>query len=119
MYKKHETGKWGEDIACQYLISDNYTIVERNFDCKQGEIDIVAWDKSKKELVFIEVKTRTNYHYGSPADAVNNYKQKHIYWAAQYYIYMHNIKDLFLRFDVIEVYVKSKRFSINHIKQIF
>ncbi len=119
MYKKHEIGKWGESIVCQYLESENYDIVERNFDCKQGEIDIVAFDKNKKELVFIEVKTRTNYNYGSPAEAVNLPKQKHIYMAAKYYIYLNKIKDVFFRFDVIEVYTKNNMCRINHIKQVF
>ncbi len=119
MYERHETGKWGEDRACQYLEKRNYEIVERNFLCKQGEIDIVAYDNNKKELVFIEVKTRKNYIYGSPADSVNKIKQKHIYWAAKFYIYLHDIKCINLRFDVIEIYIKKKSYTINHIKQIF
>ena len=119
MYQRHETGKWGEEKACEYLTSLNYNIVDRNFECTQGEIDIVAFDNEKKELVFIEVKTRTNYNYGSPIDAVNLPKQKHIYWAAQYYVYLHKIKNTFLRFDVIEVYAKGEHVKINHIKQIF
>lgn len=109
----------GEEKACEYLIQKKYDIVDRNFDCSQGEIDIVAWDKTKKELVFVEVKTRTNMHYGNPIDAVNLPKQKHIYWAAKYYIYLHQIKEANLRFDVIEVYARDKQGKINHIKQIF
>ena len=119
MYERHETGKWGEDIACKYLEQIDYNIVERNFSCKQGDIDIIAWDKTKKELVFIEVKTRKNNYYGKPVDAVDNIKQKHLYRAAQYYVYIHKIVDTYLRFDVIEVYVCNKTTRINHIKQIF
>ena len=119
MYQRHETGKWGEEKACEYLSKREYDIVEQNFSCSQGEIDIVAWDKNKNELVFIEVKTRTNSNYGSPADAVDMPKQKHIYWAAQYYIYLHKIKNTYLRFDVLEIYVKGELYKINHIKQIF
>lgn len=119
MYQKHEIGKWGEETACKYLTEKKYEIIERNFTCSQGEIDIITWDKTKKELVFIEVKTRTNRHYGEPIDAVNMPKQKHIYWAAQYYVYLHQIKETDLRFDVIEIYVKDNRTNIRHIKQIF
>ena len=119
MYQRHETGKWGEQKACEYLEKIGYKIIERNFACTQGEIDIIAEDIEKKELVFIEVKTRTNYNYGSPADAVNVPKQKHIYWAAQYYIYLHRINNTYLRFDVLEVYFKNNIPRINHIKQIF
>lgn len=119
MYERHETGKWGEDMACEYLEHNDYKIVDRNFLCKQGEIDIIAWEKSKKELVFIEVKTRKNKHYGNPADAVDNVKQKHIYRAAQYFIYVYKIANVFLRFDVIEIYAIGNKARINHIKQIF
>ena len=119
MYQKHEIGKFGEEKACEFLIQKGYEIVDRNFDCSQGEIDIIAWDKEKKELVFIEVKTRTNMYYGNPVDAVNKPKQKHIYWAAQYYIYLNQIKETYLRFDVLEIYVKKNQTKICHIKQIF
>lgn len=119
MYLRHEIGKFGEEKACEYLSRIGYDIVERNFECSQGEIDIIAWDEQKKELVFIEVKTRTNFNYGNPADAVNVTKQKHIYWAAQYYIYLHQIKKTYLRFDVLEIYIKNNASYINHIKQIF
>ena len=58
MYLRHEIGKLGEDLAIKYLKEKGYEIIERNFRCKQGEIDIIA--KAKEEYVFIEVKTRTN-----------------------------------------------------------
>lgn len=96
-----------------------YDIMDRNFNCSQGEIDIVAWDKVKREVVFIEVKTRTNMYYGNPVDAVNIPKQKHIYWAAQYYVYLHQIKKKYFRFDVIEIYANINQAKIRHIKQIF
>ena len=76
MYFRQEIGKWGEILACKYLEENNYRIVERNFLCRQGEIDIVAKDSKKKELVFIEVKTRSNFKYGNPAEAVNKSKQR-------------------------------------------
>lgn len=76
MYKRHEIGKLGEDLACKYLQNKGYKILERNFEAKQGEIDIIALDK--EELVFIEVKTRSNILYGKPAEAVNEIKQNHL-----------------------------------------
>ncbi len=69
MYLKHELGILGEQIATNYLKSQNYEILNRNFSCKQGEIDIIA--KDNKEYVFVEVKTRTNSDYGEPVDSVN------------------------------------------------
>lgn len=118
MYIKHITGKNGEDIVCKYLEKNNYKIVDRNFRCKQGEIDIIAFDYNKKELVFIEVKTRCNNKYGRPAECVDNKKKKHIINCAKYYIYINNYQKYFLRIDVIEVYIKNDNYTINHLKQI-
>ena len=119
MYINQEIGKKGEDVACRYLQEREYKILTRNFKCKQGEVDIIAWDKKTDELVFIEVKTRTSRRYGMPADAVNEIKQKHIYRSAEYYVYRYRIKNVAMRLDIIEVREYEKRFYINHIKQAF
>lgn len=116
MYIPHELGKFGEDVATKYLEEKNYKIIERNFYCKQGEIDIVA--RNKEYLIFIEVKTRSNIYFGNPSEAVNEKKQKHIYSSAKYYLYINKFENEFIRFDVIEVYVMTNKYTINHIKQI-
>lgn len=118
MYFKQEIGRWGEKLACQYLEENNYKIIERNFMCRQGEMDIIAKDVPKKEIVFIEVKTRSNLKYGNPSEAVNKAKQSHIKQVARYYLYKNQINNIAIRFDVIEVYMKEKNYTINHIKQI-
>lgn len=119
MYFKQITGKHGENFACDYLKNQNYTIIERNFSCYQGEIDIVAKDISKNELVFIEVKTRTSFKYGLPIDAVDKNKQKHLFKACQYYLFKYNLHHIFVRIDVIEIYIKNGFPFIHHVKQIF
>ena len=116
MYLKHEMGKIGEDLATKYLEDVGYTIIERNFMSRQGEIDIIA--KDKKELVFIEVKTRTNDMYGKPIEAVNMQKQKHLLNTIKYYLYSKHLENEFVRIDVIEVYFNNDTYKINHIKQI-
>ena len=115
MYKNQFIGQNGEDIAVNYLKDLGYEIIERNFSCRQGEIDIIARDK--EEVVFIEVKTRTNLLYGLPVDAVNEKKQNHLTKAIKYYIYRNHLENEFIRIDVIEVYLSSNSFKINHIKQ--
>ena len=112
MYIYHEFGKMGEDIAANYLTKNNYKIIERNFRCKQGEIDIIA--KERDEIVFVEVKTRSSCTYGRPSEN----KQKHITKAAKYYIYLNKLENYYIRIDVIEVYFSNNKFYINHIKQI-
>ena len=116
MYERHELGKDGEEQATDYLKNKGYEIIERNYECRQGEIDIIA--KDKEEYVFIEVKTRQNLHYGMPAEAVTPIKENHIWNASKYYIYSHSLENKFIRFDVIEVYKRKNRFYINHIEQV-
>ena len=118
MYVNQMLGQYGEDKACGYLEANNYKIIERNFRCRLGEIDIIAKDLTKNELVFIEVKTRLSFNFGRPSQAVNSLKQRHILNVAKYYLYIHSIKNTFIRFDVIEVFVDQLKFQINHIKQI-
>ena len=116
MYIRHEIGKIGEDVAIKYLENLGYTIIERNFMAVQGEIDIIA--KDNKELVFIEVKTRTNMLFGRPVEAVNLQKQKHLINTVKYYIHCKYLENEFIRIDVIEVYLYGNKCTLNHIKQI-
>lgn len=103
-------------MSCIYLEQIGYRIIERNFNCRQGEIDIIA--KDKNEYVFIEVKTRSNICFGRPKDAVNEYKQKHIYQSTRFYLYLHGLSNVFVRFDVIEVYFFNNRYKLKHLKQV-
>ena len=120
MYKRHEVGKAGEKLAAQYLEKRNYKIIKQNFRCKQGEIDIIAEDGQgeEKDLVFVEVKTRTSLEFGTPAEAVDKTKRKHILKTANYFLYFNNIKEKNIRFDTIEVFLNKNKYKINHIKQI-
>ena len=116
-YERHILGNNGEKIASEYLEKNHYEIIKRNFRCKQGEIDIIAYDNKNREYVFVEVKTRTNFKYGKPVDSVNKMKQKHIVSATKYYIYLHNLENKYIRFDIIEIY-KKDQYIINHIKNV-
>ena len=114
MYERHKTGKIGEDIATRYLEQIGYEIIQRNFECKIGEIDIIA--KDNEEIVFVEVKTRASALYGLPKDAVDRTKKKHIYRSAEFYIYIRHLENYPVRIDVIEVYKKQGKFMVHHIK---
>ena len=116
MYYKTGLGKKGEELAKQYLLKNNYQIIEQNFRTKLGEIDIIAKDKS--ELVFVEVKTRTNSQYGEPCEAVDRTKIKHMIRASEYYMYIKKLENEYIRFDVIEVMFVNDKSTINHIKQV-
>lgn len=112
MYYKHQFGRLGENISTDYLIKKGYKIIDKNFLCRQGEIDIIAVDKN--EIVFIEVKTRTSLKYGNPIEAINKNKIKHIYNTAKYYLHINSLQDKFVRFDVIEIYITNKTCYIKH-----
>ena len=113
---KKDLGNSGEDIAVQYLKSHGHIILKRNFYCKQGEIDIIT--KDKNEIVFIEVKSRSSTEYGLPSEAVTKQKIQHLYKTARYFLYKNKMLNEFVRFDAVEILIKSGKFNINHIKQI-
>ena len=105
-----KVGKFGEDEAVKYLEQKGYKILDRNFSCKRGEIDIIALDKD--EIVFIEIKARISLKYGLPSEAVTKNKLKHIYKTAEYYLYTRNLINENTRIDVIEVYIKNNQVII-------
>lgn len=111
-------GKIGEIKSVEYLEKNNYEVINKNFNCKFGEIDIIAIDKKTKELVFIEVKTRTNFSYGMPIDSINNKKIKHLKNSIKYYISNNKVKGKDIRIDAIEVLIRKKICYIHHVKAI-
>lgn len=116
-YKK-TIGKLGEDKSVEYLEKNKYKILIRNYSCKLGEIDIIAIDKITEELVFFEVKTRTNFKYGMPIEAINNQKIKHMERTINYFLISKNLYKIDIRIDAIEVVIKDKECYIHHIKEI-
>lgn len=109
-----ELGRNGEDVACQYLESQGYCILKRNFKCKVGEIDIIATERN--EMVFVEVKTRCSKMYGEACEAVSENKKKHIKKATEFFISQYGLEGRYVRFDIMELYLKNSKFYINHIK---
>ncbi|WP_131040867.1 YraN family protein [Clostridioides difficile] len=110
-----EKGDFGEEIAVNYLLSKGARILEKNYRLKIGEIDIIA--KMGREVIFVEVKSRSNIKFGYPCESVSYKKRKKIIGIANYYIIKNNLNNILVRFDVIEVYLLEKR--INHIVNAF
>jgi len=111
------TGAQGEEIAVRYLRRKKYDIVQRNFRCCYGEIDIIA--RKKKVLVFVEVKTRRNFAFGSPLEAVSIKKQRAISSVAQAYLQQEKLNGCAARFDVIAVLLNNGGSEIEHIENAF
>ena len=115
---RQELGKYGEDLAIRYLQEKSYKIVDRNFDTKYGEIDIIAKDGS--ELVFVEVKTRTSTDFGYPEGAINQKKLLHLERMVQVYQQKNNIMNTPIRVDAISVDIDQyhQDFKIHHFQNI-
>jgi putative endonuclease len=112
-------GTYGEFLAQQYLESQGYRILEKNFRNKLGEIDLIAQDG--KTICFIEVKTRQSLDQGQPYEAVNPWKIRKLSQMALFYLkYKYHSLEVFSRFDVISIVQdKISPPSIKHIKNAF
>jgi putative endonuclease len=115
--KKITTGKEGEKIAAAFLKKNGYRIIEINFRCPIGEIDIVA--KEKDDLVFVEVKTRNSMELGYPEQAVGIRKQKKMSQLALWYLQKKKIADTNARFDVVAVTLIPEKNEVKLIKNAF
>ena len=98
---KQVLGRWGEDVAADYLAAHGYTLLERNVHSAHGELDIVASKDSL--LVFVEVKTRTSHIFAFPEDSVTRRKQAYLLSAAEAYLQAHPESGDSWQFDVIAV----------------
>lgn len=111
---RYGTGERGEVIARDYLDALGYRILEENLRYKGvGEIDIVALDNA--DLVFVEVKTRVNYEFGEPLEAITPHKIRCIKRCAEQYITDQNVRFENIRFDAIVVFNDE----VEHFKEAF
>jgi putative endonuclease len=93
-------GAIGETIAVNFLKKNGFNVIEKNFSCKWGEIDIIA--EKNNRLHFIEVKTRSNLNYGRPEEAVTHHKYLRAKRAVLVYLRTNNIKKIF-QIDVLAI----------------
>jgi putative endonuclease len=99
-------GRTGERLAGEKLVVEGYCILEMNFRCPYGEVDIVAEERG--DLVFVEVKTRRGTAYGYPEEAVTRHKQRKIVQVALYYLDLHACSERSWRVDVVAVQMSSR-----------
>ena len=99
-------GHDGEEAAAAYLESNGYRIVERNFNCPWGEIDIVA--RQADTLAFIEVKARRHDRLGTGFESITRRKQRRLVLAAQEYLRQHGLQDSPWRIDAISVRINGQ-----------
>ena len=97
----------GELIACRYLKKSGYKILEKNYRCRYGEIDIIA--KDSEAICFIEVKSRKNTDFGLPEEFVDRRKQKKLLMTSMVYLSNKGNSNIDKRFDVISVDLKTSK----------
>ena len=95
-------GTQGEQLAIRFLKKKGYKILQRNYRCKIGEIDIVCYDHGT--VAFVEVKTRFSDKFGSPELSVTEAKKRQIVKVALHYVAKKKIEDINLRFDVVSIF---------------
>lgn len=111
--KNRELGMRGEEAAARFLVHRGYDILERNWSCPAGEVDIIAKDDAS--LVFVEVKTRSDTSRGFPSEAVTKAKRERYEKIALAYLPKYDGVDVSVRFDVISIVVIGEgRAMIKH-----
>ncbi|RJQ25778.1 MAG: YraN family protein [Peptococcaceae bacterium] len=118
-FKRQATGRQGEEIAADYLKSKGYRILNRNFRCRLGEIDIIAVDR--EQLVFIEVRAKSSDRYGLARESIHGQKQARLRRLAAYYLQAEGKTSQNCRFDVVAVQFdrEGKLVEVEHIEDAF
>lgn len=110
-------GKEGERAAELFLKKKGYKLVERNYRCSGGEIDLIVLDG--RVIVFVEVKTRTGHTFGTPLEAVEFRKQRKMIQAAQYFLSEKGLHQRDTRFDVVGISWPQREPVVEHIENAF
>ncbi|MCX7769919.1 MAG: YraN family protein [Proteobacteria bacterium] len=113
---KRAHGKFFEDLAVDFLKNKGYKIIQRNFNCSFGEIDIIA--EKNSILCFIEVKARTKDIFGTPLSAITLQKQKRMIRVAEFYCMKNKIADKPIRFEAIGIEVINNKPVFDHVENI-
>ena len=120
MGRNNLNGAWGEALAAEYLRKKHYEIVAAGYRCRFGEIDLIV--RSRKYLVFVEVKLRKSASFARACEYVDRRKQDRIRVTASVYL-SHNPTELQPRFDVIEIYAPEGTATphpeIHHLEDAF
>lgn len=110
-------GRYGEELAAKYLVAAGFVILERNWRCELGEIDIVARDGDT--LVVCEVKTRRGLNYGSPLESITYRKLATLRGLAGRWLQQHSTRPPQVRIDVVGVLVPhGSRPTVDHVKGV-
>ena len=111
---RKQTGRRGEDMAATYLAQQGYEIVQRNWRCSTGEVDIIA--RKGNTLIFVEVRTRRSRRFGTAEESITPAKQARLMELAQAYLQAFQINNCSWQIDVIAIQLGPGLPYINHIE---
>jgi len=118
MAAKDVLGRRGEDVAAEYLEKQGLVVLDRNWRCREGELDIIATGSAG--LVVCEVKTRSGTAFGEPAEAVTDRKVARIRRVTQAWLAAHGLPWCAVRFDVLAIVIEPGRpATIQHYREAF
>jgi putative endonuclease len=112
--KRKQTGRQGEDIAAAYFAERGYIIIERNWRCATGELDIIM--EKEDILVFVEVRTRQGHNFGSAEESITPTKQAKLIELAQTYLHETAAPHRAWRIDIAAIYLGPGLPQVNHIE---
>lgn len=115
--RRHVLGIYGERLAADYLISIGYEILERNWRCGIGEIDLIARDKDR--WVFVEVKTRNAAGFGEPFESITEEKLSRLRRLVGEWCRIRQVAGVQVRIDAVSVLVDRGHVKLEHLKQVF
>ena len=116
MDRRKQTGHRGEDIAVSYLTDKGYKILQRNWSCPTGELDVIVQDDHTDTLVFVEVRTRRGNRFGTAEESVTPAKQARLVELAHTYLQEMNPAHQSWRIDVVAVHLGRGLPQVNHIE---
>ncbi len=110
-------GQWGEELAQNFLLKKGWILVKKNWTCSLGEIDLVF--KKQKEIIFVEVKTRSTPFCGWAEDSVNYFKKKKLKEVIDFFLLNEkSFQNFYPRFDIVVVEIIKTQSQIIHYENV-
>ncbi len=117
MTGRRELGEAGERAAEEYLRRRKFAVIERNYSCRGGEIDLIVLRRGT--VIFVEVRTRTAGGLVHPFESVDPQKRRRIVTAARHYVARHRLDEHPVRFDIVAVHADGSTLSCEHLENAF
>lgn len=118
LYKRHILGKDSEEYAKGYLQEKGFKLIEQNYRCAQGEIDLIMLDCN--QIVFVEVRCRNHHHYGNALESITPGKRRKIILGAKHYLQVKKcLYKVISRFDIIVIHPRHGEMQLQWYKNAF